>query len=163
MSDSKKPVRRIGRPPALDDARREDLFLILRQGMSVQSAADYAGVCSRTVYRTAERDSAFADAMRKARSTGEVRLVSTIQEAVQKKDWKAAAWLLSHSYRDRYYKRQPGFPPGQVRELVARFGSFITKQVSNPEERRRIADLLQQINDETRSIVEINRQLRKEG
>jgi hypothetical protein len=136
----------LGSKPCLDEKRQADVCAVVAMGCTLQTAADFVGVGRRTVYRTALKNSAFGDALRKARSRGEITLVRTVQESALKAgEWKAATWLLAHCFRDKYYKRQRGIPVDQVQLLVQRITEALLGEVRDPADRKRMMARIAQI------------------
>lgn len=95
-----------GRPPKLDEAKRNEIITVLRLGGTIAVAAQFVGCCSRTIYNTADRDPEFGKRMQRARASHEITLLKRIDDAASDpKYWRAAAWQLEHMYPDRYQKR----------------------------------------------------------
>ena len=150
-----------GRTPCLDEKRKADLCAVVAQGLTLRTATDFIGVSHSTILRTAKKDRRFAEALRQARSRGEYILVHSVKDAaVERKDWRAAAWLLSHCFRDRYYLRQPrGVPVEQVRLLFERFTDALLAEVRNDEDRRRIKNRLQKISGQVSDAAGVTKRL----
>jgi hypothetical protein len=158
-----KPGRyanRLGPKPCLDEFKQQKICAIVGRGCTLQTAADYVGVARKTVYRTALMNAAFGQALREARSRGEVNLVLKVDEAAMEKgEWRAAAWLLTHCFRDKYYPRFLGVPVEQVRALFERLSEALLAEVRSPADRQRIETRLRQISADFSAAVEANRQL----
>ncbi len=89
-----------GRPIKLDEAPRRRFVKAIEEGNVVETAAQLAGLNSRTVYRylgrarAGEREfSQFSQAFHEAQAKAEATCVARIQTAT-KLDWRAASWLL---------------------------------------------------------------------
>jgi hypothetical protein len=154
-------VNRRGRVPCLDAERQAEVCAVIAQGLTVQTAADFVGIGQTTIYRTARKNPEFAAALVRARSRHEYILVRSVKDAaVERKDWRAAAWLLAHTFRDRYYVRQPrGLPVEQVRLLFERFSEALLSEVRNTEDRRRVMTRLQKISDDVSDAAGVNQRL----
>ena len=73
----------------------------LEQGASRKSAAAAAGIHVDTLKRWIDRDEEFKCAIDIAESAGPARQASRINQAGERGDWRADAWLLKHSPRTR--------------------------------------------------------------
>ena len=85
--------------------------------MYLSTAARYAGVHRKTVWRWTRRGHAdlavgvesryatFARAMARAEAQGEVTRIVRIQQAAER-DWRAAAWWLKRRYPERWGDRR---------------------------------------------------------
>jgi len=97
-----------GRKPVLDDAKRREICAILAIGGTRRMAAHYVGCSVDTVGRTALRDPAFADQIRKAEVGSEILFLRNLRDACQDaKQWRAATWALERFFPDRYGRRTP--------------------------------------------------------
>lgn len=70
-------------------------------GGTLDVSADLAGVPIRTLQDWRKKDKRFALALTRARSKAEALASSAIVRMFQK-DWKAAAWFLSHRIPERW-------------------------------------------------------------
>jgi hypothetical protein len=97
-----------GRPPILDPVKRREILAILSVGCSRATAADYVGCSVSTIQKTAERDPAFAEELRRAESRAEIALLQAIQRAAKKEQyWRAAAWALERTKPELFAPRRP--------------------------------------------------------
>ncbi len=124
MNTPKNPV---GRPPALDNDKRQQVIALLTIGCSRRIAARHVGCSPSTITRTAARNSTFADQLAKAETNLERDLLDSIQNAARTdRYWRAAAWLLERKNPKDYTKRPDRlYTPEQVTQLlVATFDSL---------------------------------------
>ena len=111
----------LGRPPALDDAKRKIIIAMLANGSSRRVAARYVGCAPSTVTRTAMRDPEFAAELARAEQNAEIEALHLLRNAAKKdRYWRAAAWLLERRNPDDFAPRKPNvLTDGQVRQMLA--------------------------------------------
>lgn len=99
-----------GRPTKLTPEVAKKITWALRLGNFRKTAAAYAGVSERTLTEWLSRGSReesglyadfYAEVM-EAEQAAEVRALGAIHQAMQRGDWKAAAWFLERKHPDRY-------------------------------------------------------------
>jgi hypothetical protein len=124
----------------LDDGKQREICAILAVGCSRTTAAKYVGCHCTTIRRTAERDEAFALALRQAESKHEVLHLTHINKAAQEgRYWRAAAWALERKYPARYSQRNPNmFTLEQIAQVLSQFAEVILEEVDKPAQRKRI-------------------------
>jgi hypothetical protein len=125
----------LGRPPALDDAKRNTIIAMLANGSSRRVAARYVGCAPSTITRTADRDPAFADQLARAQQNVEVGALRCIRNATKKsRYWRAAAWLLERRNPDDFAPRKPNvLTDDQLRQFLASISAFVLQDL--PEEK----------------------------
>jgi hypothetical protein len=146
----------LGRPPALDDAKRKTVIALLSNGSSRRVAAGYVGCAPSTITRTAARDPDFAAEVAHAEHHAEIEALRLVRNAARKERyWRAAAWLLERRNPNDFAPRKPNvLTDDQLRQALAWLATVVLKDL--PEEdyesimRRldRLAPLLQPPDDE---------------
>jgi hypothetical protein len=128
-----------GRPPVLDELKRQQVCAILAVGCSRKVAAKYVGCAADTIRNTALRDPAFHQQLCHAESQYEIVYLQRIQEAAKEgKHWRAAAWVLERRFPDRYGRRRPGtVTVEQITDLLAQFGQILFEEIPDPVDRAR--------------------------
>lgn len=103
----------------LNSKKKAEFLLALAKGGSIVGACSRIGMSKTTIYRAAQADEAFRDAIERARGEWEQAQLDAIDQAArtgkvierrngtkteEPGDWHAAAWLLEHSphTRERY-------------------------------------------------------------
>ena len=69
----KQPRKTRGQPPRLDERLKSLVAKLVSRGMSYRAAARHAGIDHTTISRAAQRDPAFAAALKEARRLGKLR------------------------------------------------------------------------------------------
>jgi len=94
--------------------QRQIILEAIRSGATVTAAAGAAGCSRRTIARWRERgesdgateeERGFLLAYERAEAVAEVRLVQAITSA-SALDWRAAAWMLTHRWPDRWSEKR---------------------------------------------------------
>lgn len=135
-----RPNNRRSRKPALDEHRQDMICAIVAVGCTYETAADYVGVAASTIYRTAERQPAFRAKLNKACAQVQLHLVRRIYDCADgKQGWRAAAWLLSRRFPDRFAQRGANtVTPRQIAATLKNFTQIIAEEVPDRDARRRI-------------------------
>jgi hypothetical protein len=101
----------VGRPSRLTPETSEKILTLVRMGNYRETACAAAGIESRTMrvwlQRGAKGEKPYAEFARKmdeAEAGAEARHVMTLATA-SRVDWRAAAWILSRKYHDRWGDR----------------------------------------------------------
>lgn len=81
--------------------RVERILTALREGLPIESAANYGGIHKDTFYEWLKQHSDFSDAVKDAESEAEFKLVQTIQADPS---WQSKAWILERRHPDRWGK-----------------------------------------------------------
>ena len=133
-------MAKCGRKPVLDGYKRREILAILGVGCSRRVAAAYVGCCVSTIQNTAERDSKFAERLRKNEHASEIGYLENIRNAARtERYWRAAAWALERLHPDKYGKRGPDvITVDQVRDLMAQFAEIIVEEIPDPKYRKPI-------------------------
>lgn len=105
-----------GRPSKLTPETRSNLLEALRRGSHLETACQATGVSYFTIREWVRRGEGrhsrastpeyekFAAEIKQAIADAEIVLVSKVRAAADR-DWKAAAWILSHRYSERWSDR----------------------------------------------------------
>lgn len=96
----------------LDDELRDRIALLIRAGVTVEIAAQAAGIAESTFYEWMERGRdaqsgqfrEFYEAIEQARGEAESTRVVQIAQAANRGSWQAAAWMLERRYPERWVK-----------------------------------------------------------
>jgi len=136
----------LGRKPLLDAKRQTEICAVIGAGCTLRMAAAYVGCNESTIYRFAQRDADFAAALRKARAKSEMVLLRCVHEAAtQKKDWRAATWLLTHCHQERYRMGTELLAADQVSAMIGRFAELLLREVADVADRKRILARLEDL------------------
>ena len=82
---------------------RETLLEKLRAGLSIAASCSRSGISRQTYYDWIKQDKDWAIKVEAARDQGEEENLKQLKKlGRESKDWRAFAWLLEHSYPDRY-------------------------------------------------------------
>ena len=100
---AKMPIHRGGpnESPRFTPENVTTIIHYLEQGASRKAAAAAAGIHVDTLKRWIVRDEEFKCAIDIAEAAGPARQASRINQAGERGDWRADAWLLKHSPRTR--------------------------------------------------------------
>jgi hypothetical protein len=99
------PRRRLDVPKA-----KQDICTALGAHNTVRAACGYAGIAEPTFFRWMNIDRDFREAVQKAESSSDVRLISLIVKEAQGGTWQAAAWLMErHPRTKRDWRRSEEF------------------------------------------------------
>lgn len=102
-----------GRKPKLTKQLIENLAVAIQNGNYVETACDYVGISTTTLYRwlqESEQNGAkpllreLSDTVRSSRAQAEMRNVLRIQKAAED-SWQAAAWWLERSQPKKWSKQ----------------------------------------------------------
>lgn len=131
-------VSRVRQVPALDESKKREVCAIISVGGSRRTAAKYVGCAVETIRRTALRDTAFGERLKRAESDLEVEHLQNIRNA-GKKNWRASAWCLERLYPHRFGVRPaPALTEEQISEMLAQFAEIVKAEVGDRAVRRRI-------------------------
>ncbi|MGQ9606567.1 MAG: hypothetical protein ACUVTW_10225 [Thermogutta sp.] len=124
----------------LDAYRKREVLAILSVGCSRRTAARYVGCSPSTIARTAQRDAAFAEELRKAELKAQILFMKNIAAAARKEPyWRAAAWALERLNPEEFGPRKPDLlTADQVRELLAEFADLVVQEVPAAKYRKNI-------------------------
>ena len=84
----------MARPTKLNGPVRAKLLEAIEAGSTLKDAAAYAGIGKSTLDRYRQQDEALAAAVEQAEGTAAVTYLRAIHRALDRGDWKAAAWWL---------------------------------------------------------------------
>jgi hypothetical protein len=104
-----KPPNLRGRDTKLDKEVQDALVRLISQGSTIRDACAAASIAASTYYVWRQRGeveplgiySDFVQALDQAVAAAKVALISSVHKS-GKKQWRAAAWMLSHRYPDEY-------------------------------------------------------------
>ncbi len=115
---------KLGRPKGsgivVTEQKAKEILAVLSFGGSIRDAADYTGISHQSILRAMERDTAFADQVKKAEATGKIKHLRRIGESDA---WQASAWFLERKYPDEYARREPASKEA-AQEIVAALAEF---------------------------------------
>jgi hypothetical protein len=102
------------RPAVLDDVRRAEVLALASHGFSRRAIADYVDCAPNTIANTAERDPAFGQQLRLARSKFVCRNIEVIQRHAAMSP-KHSTWLLERLDPEKFARRSPySITPAQL-------------------------------------------------
>ena len=94
------PMLRGGRPSVVTAELQQQVCMLLSIGLSRRQAAAYLNIDQSTISHVAARDEEFTYSMQRAEELSTVQpLLALIGES--RKNWRAAAWLLTHRQKQR--------------------------------------------------------------
>ena len=101
-----------GRRSKFTPEAQEKVISAIRAGNYANVAAEYAGICERTLYRWLEKGRTakkgpyrtFWESMQRAESEAEVRAVAMVQKHMDD-NWQAAMTFLARRYPDRWGRK----------------------------------------------------------
>lgn len=136
----------------LDERRQREICAIVAVGCSQRTAAMYLGCSPSAISTLKQRNAVFRNAMLHSQAQHELALVRRIQEAAASPNgWRAAAWLLSRSYPERYAARAAEtVTPQQIEDSLEFFAAQVAREVKDAKARSRIRISLRKA---TRKIV----------
>ncbi len=119
------------KPTSLDAVKRREILAILTVGGSRRMAARYVGCSPRTIGRTAVRDPAFAEELRKAEHKADIGYLKNIQAAARKEQyWRAAAWALERRNPQEFAARHPDVVTlEQLRGVIVDFAVIVVEEI----------------------------------
>ncbi len=123
-----------------DDTKRREVCAILAVGGTRLMAATYVGCCVDTIRKTARREEAFAEQLRRAELGPEITFLKCLQTAASDvKQWRAAAWALERLFPERYARRLPNtITLEQMTEIVKALCGIIVSEVPIKKYRERV-------------------------
>lgn len=104
----------MGRKPKLTKGLIQNAEKLLKGGNYVETVCEYLGIGTTTWYRWMQEGEQanfglkreFWEAIKKAESEAEIRLVTDLQKiADEERTWQAIAWMLERKYPDRWGKK----------------------------------------------------------
>lgn len=107
--------RKLGRPTKLTKRLKDSLFKALKDGVSYETACEFAGIWPSTFYKwisEGERDkennfktefSEFSEDIKKVNATVEIDL---IQQVSKDKSWQSKAWILERRFPDKWGRKE---------------------------------------------------------
>ncbi len=124
----------------LDERRRAEICAIVGVGCSQATAARYVGCTPGAISAAKKRIASFREEMLRAEAHHELVLVRRIHEAAAGPNgWRAAAWLLSRRYPERYAARAAEtVTPQQIQDSLEYFAAQVAREVKDPSARSRI-------------------------
>ncbi len=131
----------------LDEIKRREVLAILSVGCSRRMAARYVGCSPATIQRTAQRDSAFAEQLRKAECKAQIGYMKSIQAAARKEQyWRAAAWALERRNPEEFAARRPDvITLEQLKGFVAELAEILVEEVPVAAYRKAILKRLERL------------------
>jgi hypothetical protein len=140
-------VGKRGRPPVLDDAKKQRILRIVGVGCSRQVAARFVGRSRATIRNTANRDPEFAESLRQAAGNAEITLLRRVRRAAKKDQyWRAAAWALERGFPERYgLRRAKLMTIEQVRRLMKQLALLLVKELPAARDRKRILECVEKM------------------
>jgi len=141
-----------GQEPILDEAKKGEILAILSVGCSRETAARYVGCSTYVIDRAAQRDSQFADQLRRADIRAEVGCLKSIQKAArQERYWRAAAWAMERRNPAEYALRPAAtMTYAEVEQLLEQIARLIVESL--PASRQRQA-LLRRLQSRVRELL----------
>ncbi|MGI8981035.1 MAG: hypothetical protein ACR2FY_17545 [Pirellulaceae bacterium] len=92
------PYSRGGRPTVLTPPVKEEICKLLSIGLSRRQAAAWLDIDHSVISRLAAKDEDFARSITRAEELADVQ-PKMVMAAAARKNWRAAAWMLTHNLR----------------------------------------------------------------
>jgi hypothetical protein len=128
----------MGRPRALDDAKRREVCALVAGGCGLRDAARYVRCSLATIRREARRSPEFQDQLSRAEMFAQLSPLRAMQHACAT-HWRAAAWFLERAYPERFGRHDPAaFGPLQARRLLNEVLDIIGSEIADPFQHERI-------------------------
>ena len=104
----------MGRRTKLNKDVCDKICVELREGCSLEGAAEAAGISSSAFFNWMKRGSKsksgiyveFVEAIKKADAEGQTSLIKEVRTAARKGQWQAAAWLLERKWPNLWGKQE---------------------------------------------------------
>ena len=136
-TDPARPPKR-GRPPVLDDVKRNSICALIAYGMSLRAAARYVGCHPSTIRSEARRNQAFREELDRYRMRTQLNPLQAIQAAA-KNNWRAAAWMLERLHPSEFTQpTRNSLTQPDARKFVNGLVSLIDRVVRDPIDRQRL-------------------------
>jgi hypothetical protein len=127
-----------GRPRALDDVKRGQIYALLSAGCSLNAAARFVGCSVVTIRREAVRNEEFRKELREAQVRAQLVPLKAVQEAA-KTHWRAAVWMLERMDPEQFDRRRNAdCRPRQLLEVVDAIVQSATEEIDDHDLRDRI-------------------------
>ena len=131
-------MAKVGRPRALDDAKRREVCALVSAGCGIVRAAKYVGCNPSTIRREALRNVDFHDHLRQAELAAELEPLRLLRQKANT-HWRAAAWLLERMNPQRFNKQDTmRLDHDQVAVLFERFLDKIVVEIPDEQLRARV-------------------------
>ena len=153
---------RRGRHSCLDAERKSNICAMLAVGCTKTTAARYVGCAPGTITRRAKKEPEFAAALARAEAQQEFVLLKRIYDAAaDHKHWRAAAWMLARRWPERYGAHFPEHVTVQQISLsLNQIAQVIMEEIGDPEQRRRVVERVQELNDSLQRQADDQRRIR---
>ena len=137
----------------LDKIKRREICAILAVGCSRRVASRYVGCPPSLIRTTIAHDEEFAREVERAEQLAEIEHMQIIKDvAKEKRDWRAAAWVLERRNPDDYATRKADtLTMDQVRQLLAQFVEILVEEIPSAVQSKRLLHLLEKMTDEHES------------
>jgi tRNA-dihydrouridine synthase len=131
-------MAKIGRPRALDEFKRREIFALVAVGCGIEAAARYVGCNAITIRREALRNPDFHDQLRHAELAAEIEPLQAMKRAAAT-HWRAAAWLLERTHPNRFGRRDAeSIRPEQLDDFMLQLGEAIAEQLPDGPDAERV-------------------------
>ena len=104
---------KVGRPTELTSMLQQEICDLLSDAVNIETVCELVGIAKATYYNWRERGESgeepfaeFLDATTHARGKAKLTLQRVIDAAAEK-DWRAAAWRLTHGWPEEFSDRRP--------------------------------------------------------
>jgi hypothetical protein len=120
-----------------DDKRRAAFLELMRQGHPVAEAARILQCHRSTIYKEANRDPVFAEALLRSKHAVAARTPRQTIRAAAAENWRAAAWWLERVEPEKYARPAPA-GPRQIAAFLEKLHEAVESAVESDRERRRL-------------------------
>jgi hypothetical protein len=157
------PRRKRGRPPVIDQRKRDVICALVGFGVSHRLAASYVGVSPATLSRLFRKDPNFHGQFVQAMLNQQLRPLKNLL-ACGERSWRANAWVLEHLDAQRWGNQPPGrYSDVQLREILQYFAETLAQEVRDPKLKRRLErKLIRFARNPRRELHRPNRRLERQ-
>jgi hypothetical protein len=139
----------------LTDEQQGRICGILSIGCDRWTAANAVGCLVSDIRRAMQRDSQFADSIRRAEAAAELSHMRNVQEAAKgEKNWRASVWWLERQSPERFGTRGTSIvTPRQLKAFVAILVDCVLEEVHSAEDRVRVTARMRSIADAADQLI----------
>jgi hypothetical protein len=143
----------LGRPRALDDAKRREVCALLTAGFEFQEAARYIGCARQTLRREMRRNPEFRRAVQDALLGSRLAPEKMLRQAAGR-NWRAAAWLLERTEPHVYGRGAPPACTPDDLDAACRWIIDVALHEVRPEQRDEAFDRLVAVLDDVKAQID---------
>jgi len=156
---------RLGRPRALNEAKRREVCALVSRGCGIKEAARYVGCAPSTIHRERQANEKFRRRLARAKMKANLSPLRAMQQAM-KTDWRAAAWFLERTQPEKFARRNHrAFTQKQANALINDITKILGQELASQHLIDRLATRIEAAvryachahNDTRRTAAELDR------